>query len=390
MGRKLIFDRSEISGPRRTQQGFLKVPGFATRTGVLKYRTADGKTMGQLRLPEEVFAQESMDSLKGIPVTLQHPKEFITAFNAKDNMRGYTSDSVEKVADKYLKTDLTVTDADAIKAVESKAVKDLSCGYTCDLEESHGVFDGEEYHFIQRNIRYNHLALVDRGRAGPFVGVHMDAADGDQIFIHTTDQHERGPTMVKVMIGGKEYEVSPEVKAALEAQMADAKKGMDGEKAKAEDAATKLVAAKSELDKVQATADSLKEKVTTLEKQRTDGADDEKIRKAARARVDLLKVADSLGVKETEKLSDRDLKAACIKAKQPTFDAADKSDEYLNVRFDLMRDESMSNGGSHPLQVHGRKIANADGSEIVDSDKAREKSMSEAAEAWKKPLSISV
>lgn len=388
MGRKIIYDRSEIKGPRKTSQGFLKVPGFATRVGVFKYQTADGKTYGQLRHPDHVFDEESMDSLRGAPVTLHHPDEFVTPFNAKKVMRGYTSDNVEK-QDKYLKTDLTITDEEAIKSVEEKKVQELSCGYTCDLVEESGVYDGEKYDFVQKNIRYNHLALVDKGRAGPHVRVHMDSAD-DQVFIHITDQTKGEPTMVKVMIGGKEYEVSPEVKAAIEAHMASMQKESDGNKAIAEDAKTKLSTTKAELDRVQATADSFKEKVTSLEKKITDGSDEEKIRKAARTRVELLKVSDSLGVKDSEKLNDRELKVACIKIEQKNFDSTDKSDDYVNVFFDIMRKDLQEKQSKHPLQSYANKIVNADANNVIDASKAREKSINESAEAWKQPLSIGI
>ena len=50
--------------------------------------------------------------------------------------------------------------------------KELSCGYRCTYERSDGITpDGQPYQYIQRNIRGNHLALVDSGRMGPEVAV---------------------------------------------------------------------------------------------------------------------------------------------------------------------------------------------------------------------------
>lgn len=49
--------------------------------------------------------------------------------------------------------------------------KELSCGYRCVYEFTSGVFEGQQYDAIQRQIRGNHLALVDRGRMGPGVAV---------------------------------------------------------------------------------------------------------------------------------------------------------------------------------------------------------------------------
>lgn len=45
--------------------------------------------------------------------------------------------------------------------------KELSPGYTCEYELTPGVFNAQNYDAIQRNIRGNHVALVDEGRTGP-------------------------------------------------------------------------------------------------------------------------------------------------------------------------------------------------------------------------------
>lgn len=50
--------------------------------------------------------------------------------------------------------------------------KELSMGYECNYEAEHGVFDGKAYDFVQRNLRGNHIALVNRGRMGSDVRVY--------------------------------------------------------------------------------------------------------------------------------------------------------------------------------------------------------------------------
>ena len=49
--------------------------------------------------------------------------------------------------------------------------KELSCGYRCTYEKASGFFNGQAYQYVQRNIRGNHLALVDEGRMGASVAV---------------------------------------------------------------------------------------------------------------------------------------------------------------------------------------------------------------------------
>ncbi|AVG38530.1 DUF2213 domain-containing protein [Achromobacter insolitus] len=48
---------------------------------------------------------------------------------------------------------------------------ELSPSYRCRYEFSEGVFDGQRYDAIQRDIRFNHLASVKEGRTGPDVAV---------------------------------------------------------------------------------------------------------------------------------------------------------------------------------------------------------------------------
>ncbi len=49
--------------------------------------------------------------------------------------------------------------------------KQLSAGYRCVYEFVTGNFNGQPYDAIQKNIRFNHLALVDEGRMGKEVAV---------------------------------------------------------------------------------------------------------------------------------------------------------------------------------------------------------------------------
>lgn len=75
-------------------------------------------------------------------------------------------------------------DGNAIKAdiviynLDTSA-RELSCGYTLTLDETPGTTpEGEHYDAIQRNIRYNHLAVVPRARAGSLARLNID---GEQV-----------------------------------------------------------------------------------------------------------------------------------------------------------------------------------------------------------------
>lgn len=75
----------------------------------------------------------------------------------------------------YLRISLCVHDADAIRRIESEELKELSLAYQYDLDMTPGQWQGQEYDGVMRNLRGNHLALVDVGRAGPTVVVRDNA-----------------------------------------------------------------------------------------------------------------------------------------------------------------------------------------------------------------------
>lgn len=62
-----------------------------TRVGIFEYQNPDGTIRRELRLPEEVFAPESLASYKGKPVILTHEAGMIDTENvqAPSSRRGY-------------------------------------------------------------------------------------------------------------------------------------------------------------------------------------------------------------------------------------------------------------------------------------------------------------
>ena len=84
----------------------------------------------------------------------------------KEDVVGCIGSDVEFAAP-YLKASLCIWDAEAIAGVESQQIAELSCAYRYDADMTTGTTpDGEHYDGVMRNIRGNHLALVERGRAG--------------------------------------------------------------------------------------------------------------------------------------------------------------------------------------------------------------------------------
>jgi len=251
----LRYDKaSPLSKPVRLPNGFVRAEGYLTRTGIFVYRDAKGNTVRELRPPEEVMHPEALASFALVPVTNDHPSELLTADNAKQYAVGSVSESVVPEGDK-VRASLMITDAAAIEALDA-GKSELSCGYTADVVLESGVWQGQPYDAIQRNIRGNHVALVDAGRAGPACAIRMDAAGAAQ---------EIPMENVIMELGGAQYSVPADLAAelvkmlegkGLKPVMGDAKPEPAAQAASAEMAAVKADAQRK-LDALQARLDGL-------------------------------------------------------------------------------------------------------------------------------------
>ncbi|MDE9566872.1 DUF2213 domain-containing protein, partial [Xenorhabdus bovienii] len=70
----------------------------------------------------------------------------------------------------YLRGNIKILSNAALNQIDNGKIE-LSPGYRCRYEFTPGLFEGEHYDAIQRDIRGNHLALVEEGRTGIDVAV---------------------------------------------------------------------------------------------------------------------------------------------------------------------------------------------------------------------------
>ena len=117
----------------------------------------DKKVVYVRRNAEDVFDEDSLASIEGKPVTLNHPDEMVTSKTFKKYVVGFVK-NVRQDGENVV-GDLVINDMDAIEKVLSGELKDLSLGYTAKLVPTH---DGE---LVQKNIVANHVAIVGEGRA---------------------------------------------------------------------------------------------------------------------------------------------------------------------------------------------------------------------------------
>nr|DAY58649.1 MAG TPA: hypothetical protein [Caudoviricetes sp.] len=162
----------------KTPEGFLickDVP--IARTGTQQYRgcefggpVADG--IYNVQRPEaEVFDRAAVASFEGKPVCDEHPEEDVTPDNYGRYMKGVCRDVRRGDGDlsNCLVADLVIYDADLINKIEA-GKREISCGYDCLWNPT------SDSSYDQLEIRGNHVAVVDKGRAGHKVAIR-DAAD---------------------------------------------------------------------------------------------------------------------------------------------------------------------------------------------------------------------
>ncbi|MCB5464564.1 DUF2213 domain-containing protein [Vibrio lentus] len=159
----------------KTPEGYLKVIVRAGRTGIQRYSCsksglADVNGTGYvnvLRHPDDVFNQVSLDSLHGKDITFLHPESdgnLVTSKNFKKLSKGAIISPGKKI-DNDIYLEGIVKDEKSIHALDHGFEK-VSLGYKNDYIREDGEWDGVNYHYRQKNIFYNHLALVPKGRAG--------------------------------------------------------------------------------------------------------------------------------------------------------------------------------------------------------------------------------
>lgn len=166
----VIHDRASYQLTTRTytDEGFLKVAGRVARTGTQEYFAQElGLTdrspleiIKVYRPPEEVFNETSLDSYLGADITNNHPAQGVDKNNYKSTSVGVVIGSGRRDGD-FVVADLIIKDAATIKEIEN-GKNQLSAGYSAIYEQS----PDSEFDYIQRCIKINHVAIVDRARAG--------------------------------------------------------------------------------------------------------------------------------------------------------------------------------------------------------------------------------
>jgi hypothetical protein len=359
------FEEAEVLDyVENEEDGFLTVEIAATRTGVMPYYDWDtGEIINELKPPEEIFSDLTMGSLKGVPVTDRHPPVMVDSNNWMDFTKGTTHQDVRQ-EDNLLVISETIFDDNLIAYVKSGKKAQVSIGFRADLEEESGEFEGEQYDRIQRNIRINHVAHVEQGRAGEDVRARLDSKE-KRLFGYSKKEEKEDMKYTKIenfwdSLGTEETpdfdiytseegteelntwldsfelpvkEVEVEVEKEDEKELVEIEIGDEKISVLKEDE-EKLTEILSEKETLEGKLDSKEDELKTLE-ERMDELEDKDIDAIVQDRLDLIdSVREFVPGYDASGKTTKEIKADLISEVDEDFEMEEKSDEYIAARFD--------------------------------------------------------
>lgn len=204
--------------------GYLRIDGVVAHVGILEYMDKDGSIILEFVPEETLFEPASLESLAGAPVTLQHPPEFVTPSNYKEYSQGSVNGIPKRDGDNLVASMLVIGN-EALHAVEYDGVCELSPGYSVDLDETPGEWQGQKYDRVQRNRRYNHQAIVDAARGGSVCSLRFDGAN-------VPNNEDKSMTQIKLPGGGTVEVADAATAATINAAIAKQGKRLDSAKVK--------------------------------------------------------------------------------------------------------------------------------------------------------------
>lgn len=318
MSRVRRFDKGELKKPQRLDNGWLRVDGYVGRTGILEYTRADGSKWTEYRPPEEAFHADVLESFSMVPLTNDHPPGGLLD---AENTKLFQAGTVERPTQdgEHIRAKILVTDEHAIADVMGGKVE-LSMGYLCDLDLTPGEHKGQRYDCVQRNVRGNHVALVNSARGGPTVRLRVDSNDSEPVCSkQVPGLAPKGVLMLKVKIDGMEVEVS-ELAAQLIAKTAKA----DAEKA---------AAVQAELNKLTVRADAADAEVKQLKLALAEAPAKARAEVEGRAKLEAT-ATKILGTEaKFDGLSDLEVKRLAASKSGVKLDG--KAEAYVEAAFDL-------------------------------------------------------
>lgn len=370
--------RGALGAVERTPQGGIRVQAKLARAGVLEYVKHDGKVVREYRPAEEIAKADSLATLENAPITDDHPysepKGLVSTQNFSRLNRGHVTGV--KFDGKWLEATLHIQDATLIAKIDSGVAREISVGVlSLDMPTS-GSSDDGPYDVVQTGLRYNHVAVVPRARAGADARIKLDSSG------LPAREDEEIQTVKTIKIDGQDYPLNTpaEQDAAIRAQ--------ERYQAKLDAQAADLASLKTKADGLQAKLDAANAELTTAKNPAT-------IEAAVNARLALRdSLVACLGAEEAAKLdgkSEAECRSAIVAKAYPGLKLDGKSADYMAAMYDsalirLKSDSAETAANNTVLGILHKKVE-------PKLDKAEEtpeaKFKTESANAYKTKLALS-
>lgn len=260
------FDVGRLGRAQRTGAGAARMPATIARTGVQIYTDSQGRTIREYRPPETVFAADSLATLGSIPVTVGHPPQGVTPQNHRQVSVGHVSDAPPaRRAEgpvEWVDATVVVSDADALRKVDAGELTEVSMGYLADVVPEQGVApDGQHYDAVQKNIRFNHLALLQDGhaRAGSGARLRLDGNQEPTMTVRHDDNSTPAQTpKLIVKVDGIDVEKGSDTHLSL------LERAIAAQAKRADDAVAALTAAQTAQGELKAKLDAAEAKLAAV------------------------------------------------------------------------------------------------------------------------------
>lgn len=217
------FNNEFLTNRSFDNNGFMFVKNnLILSDGVMEYYGSeigdyvDGKKLEPDKLYKLNISKEELEKSKDkwslIPIRDGH--DWTTTDNVKGEQIGTIGENIElKNIDgiNYLMCNLSFNDKQAIDEITSNEKYELSTSYENDLKKS----NNPKYDFEVINILPNHLALVEKGRAGDKVRVaNENTISNNSCFTNNINnqKEKKMENEIKLSIDGKEVDLSKFIK----------------------------------------------------------------------------------------------------------------------------------------------------------------------------------
>lgn len=390
-----------------TGEGYLVDQPIVTSCGIFEYMQEDGGVRRELRLPENVFDEDSLASYEGKPIIITHEAGLIDKDNVEEEQIGTILSRGYQDGDN-VRAKIVIHNTDTL----SCGLRELSLGYNLTLDETPGVWNGQPYDAIQKNIRINHLALVDNARAGEQARLNIDGQEkkktlkGGKVMAKTkktrTDGADLTPEQLREAVaayvashqqgqgdGGVPAAVEPktdtdaepaavssEEKVQMVKDRHDNRRDQEGAPVTTEEAQAVIAQQDEDIDTLLSVIEAMEAKQdfdeagdeANADADGEENADEDEtaggtmnadsIDRIVRTRVALARIGDSLKLDGLERMSVLDAKKAIIRKVKPKMRLDGKGRAYIEAAFDLAVEEATARKDTN---FQRRQIFNSDG-----------------------------